>query len=91
MVDFDLFGEVPKQVIAKSGGTQPRGYAAQPSSGPDGMTCRKCDHYIIRYTAAGYTHPKCGLMRHIWTNGRASDIKVSAPACSKFVPEVKNG
>lgn len=89
MAQFDLFGEAPKQVIAKGGGTQPRGYAAPPGSGPDGMTCRKCDHYIIRYTQAGYTKPKCGLMRHAWTNGRASDIKVSSPACSKFVPEVK--
>lgn len=90
MPDYDMFGKVPEQVIAKSAGTQPKGYAGLPGSGPDGMTCRQCDHYIIRYTASGYTHPKCGLMRHAWTNGRGSDIKVSSPACSRFAPEVKD-
>lgn len=69
--------------------TMPKGYAADPGSGPDGFTCRQCKHYIIKYTQAGYTHPKCGLMRHRWTNGRGSDIKVSSPCCKKFEKELK--
>ncbi|MAF43446.1 MAG: hypothetical protein CMI54_04655 [Parcubacteria group bacterium] len=88
----DLFGEIPVQTIeeSKAKTTVPRGYASPPGSGPSGKTCRQCEHYIIRYTAAGYTKPKCGLNRAKWTNGRASDIKVSSPACSKFETEIKN-
>ncbi len=88
----DLFGEIPQQAIddAKRKTTRPNGYAAAPGSGPEGMTCRQCDHYIIKYTQAGYTRPKCGKNRGRWTNGRASDIKVSSPACSQFEPEIKS-
>lgn len=90
MNNVDLFGTIPDQaIIFKSKNTQPKGYAATPGSGPAGMKCRNCDFYIIRYTPAGNTHPKCGLMRHKWTNGRGSDIKVSSPACKKFLLEVK--
>jgi len=88
--DHDLFGEIPAQVIdaPKPKGTQPKGYAGIPGSGPEGKKCRHCAHYIIRYTPAGYTHPKCDLMRHRWTSGRGSDIKVSSPACGRFEPEL---
>lgn len=84
----DLFGDIPVQNIetAKAKTTVPKGYAAPPGSGPEGKTCRQCDHYVIRYTRAGYTKPKCGLMRGKWTRGRGSDIKVSSPACNKFKP-----
>ncbi len=87
----DLFGEIPQQMIddSKRKTTRPDGYASSPGSGPEGMTCRQCDHYIITYTQAGYTHPKCGKNRGKWTKGRGSDIKVSSPACSQFEPENK--
>jgi hypothetical protein len=62
---------------------EPRGYAAQPGTGPDGKQCRNCDHYTHKGGVAG-TYPKCGANVARWTGGRGSDILAKAPACSKF-------
>jgi hypothetical protein len=88
MPEFDLLGDEIKPEVEeppkKRKETQPNGYAATPGSGPNSMRCRDCAHYVIKSTPAGYTKPKCALMKHAWTNGRGSDIKVSSPACWRF-------
>lgn len=62
---------------------KPRGYAAQPGTGPIGMKCKNCAHYAHKENVAG-NYPKCGLMRKIWTGGRATDILANSPACHLF-------
>jgi hypothetical protein len=63
-----------------------KGYAATPGSGPLDQTCRSCKHYDHNRGSEGRSrpHPKCGLMRAIWTNGPGTDIKASSPACSHW-------
>jgi hypothetical protein len=62
--------------------TEPRGYADRPGTGPEGETCRTCQHYVrVRHAR---TYPKCNLTRACWTGGRRSDILVNAAACSKW-------
>lgn len=90
MSERDLFGEIPAQNIENEKPrktTRPKGYAGIPGTGPADKKCRHCAHYIITTIRSGRTFPKCGLMRHRWTHGRGSDIKVSSPACSRFVPD----
>jgi hypothetical protein len=53
---------------------EPRGYAAPPGTGPKGETCGLCQHLILKRMAKHY--PKCG--------GRATDVLVRSPACSKW-------
>jgi hypothetical protein len=72
----DLFGD---PIAEKRSGTQPKGYAAPPGTGPKGETCRTCFHYIVK--KMGGTYRKCALMRPHWTNGPGSDIRASSPAC----------
>lgn len=60
----------------------PKGYAALPGSGPQGETCKTCQHYTHRRFAS--TYRKCGLMRAHWTGGAGSDVKASSPACSRW-------
>lgn len=73
-------------------GTTAKGYAALPGSGPAGETCGSCAHVVRRRLARTYL--KCGLMRRGWTGGTASDVRKSAPACSRWAkadPEVRHG
>ena len=77
----DLFGELPV-VIQHSGA-----YAGAPGSGPQGRTCRDCDHYC-RVAHNNGVHRKCGLVRGKWTHGPATDIKAGTPACRLFVEGV---
>ncbi|OLE54210.1 MAG: hypothetical protein AUG51_09375 [Acidobacteria bacterium 13_1_20CM_3_53_8] len=61
---------------------RPQGYATQPGTGPEGETCGSCKyHEVIRYSK---NYHKCALTRGTWTHGRASDILVRTPACSKW-------
>jgi hypothetical protein len=62
--------------------TVPNGYATPPGTGPEGETCRSCVHHMIIWHAKAYH--KCGLLRQVWTGGRATDILVRSPACSKW-------
>ena len=79
----DLFGReitVEQALLLKNRKTtQPKGYAAQPGSGPKGETCKTCAH-LVRKRYSRY-HLKCWQNRGRWTNGPGSDIKASAPAC----------
>jgi hypothetical protein len=64
----------------------PRAYPAPPGSGPEGQTCRGCDHYC-RVQGGAKAYPKCELMKANWTHGTGTDIKASSPACRLFVPK----
>lgn len=75
-MSIDLFGEAPTQIAPT------HGYAAMPGTGPAGETCKSCKHYAIKQCASAYR--KCALMRAVWTGGAGTDIKASAPACSKW-------
>lgn len=62
--------------------TLPKGYAALPGTGPAGETCRTCRHKSPTGFNARYY--KCYLVRHRWTHGISTDIRVRWPACSKW-------
>jgi hypothetical protein len=57
------------------------GYAATPGTGPQGETCKTCRH-IRRKMGGRKSYPKCALVK--WTSGTATDIRVHAPACSRW-------
>ncbi|MFL5607717.1 MAG: hypothetical protein ACJ8AD_14800 [Gemmatimonadaceae bacterium] len=87
--DIDLFGErtwtesqALKKSLRKRSTTQPRGYAAQPGSGPEGETCGSCCHLYRNVRAKTYL--KCDLMRAHWTGGARTDIRARSPACSRW-------
>jgi hypothetical protein len=61
------------------------GYYMQPGSGPAGETCRTCKFGASTGNKGKYK--KCLKMRHAWTNGAGSDIKLRSPACSGWEKE----
>ncbi|SFL17524.1 hypothetical protein SAMN04488125_11051 [Methylorubrum salsuginis] len=63
-------------------GTQAKGYAAQPGTGPAGETCGSCDHLVRKVMAKVYR--KCGLMRAHWTGGTGTDVLATSPACRNW-------
>lgn len=73
----ELF-DVGKRTPMKPGATP-----APVGSGPEGETCKTCQHYTRVGWHDAY-HLKCGLMEPMWTHGPGSDIKASLPACSKW-------
>lgn len=88
----DLWGQliVAVEPVAnptkRSRKTTPRGYAAQPGSGPAGKTCKTCAHYCHR---AGGKYRKCGLVRARWTSGPGTDILARSPACHFYQPNTQ--
>lgn len=59
-----------------------RGHAGVPGRGPDGETCGTCKHRVrVQYAK---TYQKCGLTRHTWTHGAASDIRAKDPSCEHW-------
>lgn len=94
----DLFGKAPEHApVGPKRGPQggkhyvrPMGYGGIPGTGPAGMHCRDCEHYVSRQGNTR-TYPKCGLNRARWTSGRGSDILASSPACSRFKEAMDGG
>lgn len=83
----DLFGNEitePRIRFTPSGRKRPlevaKGYAARPGSGPQGETCRTCQHAVRRMAR----YWKCALLRQCWSGCLATDIRLKAPACSHF-------
>lgn len=66
--------------------TVKNGYAAQPGTGPDGKTCRDCEHKVTCGSGHAKSWIKCELRKATWTSGEGTDILASSPACSKFEP-----
>lgn len=67
--------------------TEPKGYAAVPGSGPEGKTCRDCQHKQTMGNYGCKQYIKCLLMRAAWTHGPGTDIRASSPACRRFEPK----
>lgn len=86
----DLFSLTPTPIRDPilSGRGYTGGYAARPGTGPEGATCKECQHYR-RVPGGANTYLKCALMRERWTGGPGSDIKAGSPACAKFEPEAR--
>jgi hypothetical protein len=76
---IDLFGETVKTEVRKT--PAPKGYAAQPGSGPRGEKCGSCRHAIGTGHNTARTYYKCELLRPYWTSGYGTDILLKAPAC----------
>ncbi len=68
--------------------TVANGYAAKPGTGPEGKTCRDCEHKHTMGHGHSKTWIKCELMRPKWTGGTGTDIRASSPACQHFTPKV---
>lgn len=78
MATTDLFG-APVEPPRGRRYVRPRGYAGRPGTGPAGETCGGCEH------AVRFGHwSKCGLAQAKWTSGRATDIRLRAPACERW-------
>lgn len=58
------------------------GYAAKPGTGPEGETCKTCQH-CKRHDYAN-TFYKCLLMEPYWSHSITTDIKLRSPACEKW-------
>lgn len=61
----------------------PKGYAAQPGSGPGGETCATCRH-LARKRRAARTCLKCELNRGAWTRAPGTDVRAGSPACQRW-------
>jgi hypothetical protein len=81
----DLFGETVITQVRKT--PAPKGYAAQPGSGPAGETCRTCMHAIGTGHNPSRTYYKCQLLKPHWTSGYGTDILLKAPACRLWAKE----
>lgn len=64
------------------------GYARQPGGGPEGETCKTCEHRC-RVGGGRRAYSKCGLMRAAWTHGPGSDIKLKTPACALWKAQLE--
>lgn len=71
--------------MAKTGGR--RGFFAAPGTGPDGERCQTCRHAVQQSQAN--TWWKCLRMRGVWTGGPATDICITAPACSGWEQKIE--
>lgn len=79
----DLLGDTIVEHVseARRKPTKPNGYAGTPGRGPDGETCRSCDHKRSTGSSTARAYWKCGLMHAHWTGGPGTDIRMRSPAC----------
>lgn len=79
----DLFGNAVLDLPVSSHANRKticNGYARPPGTGPAGETCKTCQHA----TATGpynRTFYKCAVIRHRWTHGPGTDIRLKSAAC----------
>ena len=59
-----------------------KGHPRTPGTGPDGESCKTCEHLVRRQLSKTYL--KCGLMRDNWSGGAATDVKAGDSACEKW-------
>lgn len=76
----NLLGETVSYPVRGKHYVQQRGYAYHPGTGPVGETCKTCRHRV-QMQGSSQRWSKCELARATWTNGKATDILASAPAC----------
>jgi len=89
----DLFGQLitdPLPISPQTGKskrkTLAKGYARRPGSGPPGETCKTCE-FAVRVQGGSRNFYKCLIVRHRWTHGPGSDIKLKSPACEMWKAE----
>ncbi|MEW6304865.1 MAG: hypothetical protein AB1705_15425 [Verrucomicrobiota bacterium] len=73
-------GEVTERQRRKD---EPKGYAKPPGSGPAGETCGTCAH-AVKVRGGRRAYWKCAVIRHRWTHGPGTDIRLKTPACSMW-------
>jgi hypothetical protein len=83
---LDLLGDPLSERPARPGRLTPRGYAADPGSGPDGRTCADCAHCKRVPGGGRRQYSKCDLCPGTWTHAAGSDIARGSPACRHFSP-----
>lgn len=84
---IDLFGApILDLTAAERHGCVPKGYPRRPGSGPAGQTCGTCV-YAIDIDYHGRCYYKCAIIKHRWTHGPGTDIKLKSPACELWQPE----
>lgn len=85
---INLWGEeiiVPEPSKARRKPTVKKGYAAMPGTGPEGETCKTCEHCKRFGGPGGGKHfIKCNLMKRAWTSGEGTDILARSPACRNW-------
>ena len=77
---FPFYKGAPERAKQK---VKKNGYAATPGTGPDGETCKTCDHKTYHETAKRYY--KCDLVN--WSHGKGTDVLLRSPACLRWEPE----
>jgi hypothetical protein len=65
------------------------GHAWRPGTGPQGETCKTCQHLVRKQMSKVYL--KCGLMRAHWTGGSGTDVRASDPACREWAAPISTG
>ena len=73
---FPFYTGAPK----KSKRRWKNGYAANPGTGPEGETCKSCNHKTYHECSKRYY--KCDLVN--WSNGAGTDILLRSPACHRW-------
>jgi hypothetical protein len=61
-----------------------KGYAGIPGRGPEGETCKSCNHSRLCNVGGAKQFYKCVLMKAHWTGGYGSDILARSPACQHW-------
>ena len=62
---------------------RPKGYAAEPGTGPEKETCKTCAHCHGMWAGKRKIH-KCLLRRAGWTASVRTDIILRSPACGRW-------
>lgn len=84
---LDLFGQEIKEAPVSNAKRKPtvrKGYAGIPGRGPEGETCRTCEHSRLCGQGHAKTFYKCVLVKRIWTHGQGTDILAKSPACERW-------
>lgn len=89
MMQAELFEVGPRIPLPKLTrlGKQPT--PAPIGSGPEGETCRSCQHKVATGNSDRRVYLKCELMRKCWTHGPGTDIRAGWPACSHWEPKAQ--
>lgn len=77
--ESDLWNQPIGAFKRKRPAEKANGYAGRPGAGPEGETCKTCQHLVrVKY---GKTYIKCNVIRASWTSGPGTDIRAKTPSC----------
>ena len=60
----------------------PMGHAAPIGTGPEGESCKTCQH--LHRVELSRAYLKCELMRASWTGGGKTDVRAGDAACRRW-------